>query len=163
MADVPAIFSLIQKQTRRIARSEIDAEPQMSFGRDCLQIFSRISAYEPWRFARFVSSRHKPCENALHVKSNGACPGLQLFEKPLSSQHSSKGEQHVLPKALHPAIFDGAETVCVGRLCVKVPKQHWINPPEVHSALLASYAISNRHRTTDRLPRERVLLHCRIT
>jgi len=36
MPNVAAIFSLIQKQTRRIARREVDSELQMSLGGDGL-------------------------------------------------------------------------------------------------------------------------------
>ena len=39
----PPIFSLIDKQPNRIARAEIDAELEMIFGRNGLEVFAFIS------------------------------------------------------------------------------------------------------------------------
>ena len=45
MANVAAIFSLIQKQTRGIAGPEIDPELQMSLCGDGLQSSTRVATY----------------------------------------------------------------------------------------------------------------------
>jgi len=85
-----------------------------------------------------------------------------LREKPLPGQHSFERNEDVPVEALHPAILDGAEPVRIGCLCLKIPKQAWIDPAEIHVLLSLQSHTSNRHRATDRLPPEAALLDCRI-
>src|SRR5437016_12683618 len=80
MADVAAIFSLIEKEARGIARPKIDPELQMSLGSDCLQIYPGVAKYETRRFALFTFSRDEPCENASELESEMGCPRLIFWE-----------------------------------------------------------------------------------
>ena len=162
MAHVAAIFSLIQEEARRIPGPEIDPEFQMSLGSDCPQIFTGGTKYETRRFALFTFARDEPCENASELEPHRAGPWLQFYEKSLAGQHSFERDEDVAPETFHPAIFHGAETVGVRSFCLKIPKQHSINPPECHFFLPLPMHTLNRYRVTDRLPPEPGLLHCRI-
>ncbi len=84
------------------------------------------------RFALFTFSRDEPCENASNVETDRAYPRLQFREKPLPGQHSFERNEDVPVETLYPAILDGAEPVRIGCLCLKISKQAWIDPPEIH-------------------------------
>jgi hypothetical protein len=60
---------------------------------------------------------------------------LQFTKELLAGEHSFKRNEDVLPETLHPATLEGTEPVCVGCFCLKIAKQGWINPPEIHFLL----------------------------
>jgi hypothetical protein len=136
--DVPhvaAIFSLIQKEARGIPHPEVHPEPQMPLRGDYLQIFARIAKYETRAFALFTFSRDEPCENAPELESDRAGPRLQFCDKSLAGQHSFERDEDVAPETFHPAILHRAEPVGIGSLCLKIPKQRWIDPTKSHFLL----------------------------
>src|SRR6266496_5024727 len=93
---------------------------------------SRVSTYEPRRFALFTFSRNESGENALKLARDTIYPFLQFLNKSLANQDSLERDENVVPEALHPAILHCAEPMPVGPLGLEIAKQACINPARTH-------------------------------
>jgi hypothetical protein len=113
---VSAILSLVQKETWRIARTEVYGEPQIPFGGDRLQTCAGIANDQGRRFAMFAFRRNQSRKDSLYKEPDRAGPGLQFFEQLLAGQDLFERDQNVAPEAFDPAMLNSAKPVRVSAL-----------------------------------------------
>ena len=150
LPDVSAILSLVEEQPRRISASEVDSKPQMPLGGDGLQIFARVTGNQPRWFAIFAASRDKAYEDTPNWQSDRTRPRFQLIQEPLTTEHSTEGDQKIADVTFHTAVLDCANPVSIRSFCLKIPNQARVNPPEIHFLVSVPQThTSNSHDATD--------------